>query len=236
MAWTMKPVKMKAPQQPEGAGAFRRRQAGDGRRHCGGRDRGRAARQHRQVDRQADEEMETGKDQQCAAPADPGFEHAGQRPEDGGGEAADDGQHGDGLARAGAGDLGERDAGGRVEGKGGGHAQRRPAQQVAYKALACRQRGEREGIEQRARGHQAARAGTVHRLADPGREQGADAKHHGDAAVNDLARQPEVALDGAAEHRGHEEGGAPADDLRDAEPGGRPCCRREDHAARDCSG
>jgi hypothetical protein len=39
-----------------------------------------------------------------------------------------------------------------------------------------------------------------------------------------------------AQHRGHQEGGAPADDLREAEACGRPRCGREGHAARDCSG
>ena len=53
---------------------------------------------------------------------------------------------------------------------------------------------------------------------------------------NDLARQAERVLDMAAEHRGHQEGGAPTYDLREAEADRRPGGGREDHAARDLSG
>ena len=64
----------------------------------------------------------------------------------------------------------------------------------------------------------------------------AHGEHHGDAAEDDLARQAERVLHVAAQHRGHQEGGAPADDLREAEADGGPGRGRDAHAARDLFG
>ena len=132
-----------------------------------------------------------GIDQQRAAPAHGDVERARQRPEHGRGEAADDGQHGDRAPRARSRDLRERNAGRRAERQGGGDAQRRPAQEIAHQPLAEGERGERDGIEHRARRHEGARAGAVDQPADLRRQQRADAEHHRDAAEHDLARQAE---------------------------------------------
>ena len=179
-------------------------------------------RQHQQMDGQAGEEVDRGIDQQRAAPAHRHVERARERPEHGRGEAADDGQHGDGAARARSRDLGDGDAGRRAERQGRGDAHRRPAQEVAHQPLAEGERRERDGVERRARRHEGARAGAVDQPADLRRQQRADAEHHRDAGEHDFARQAERLLDVPAQHRGHQEGGAPAHDLREAEACGRP--------------
>ncbi len=202
--------------------------------------RRRLLRQHQQMDRRAGQKMEGGIDQQGAAPAHCDIERAGQRPEDRRGEAADDGQHADCPPRARSGDLGESDAGGRAERQGRGDAQARPAQQIAHHALREGECCERQGIDDRARRHHGARAGAIDHPADARREDRAHGEHYRDATEHDLARDAEVVTDVAAQHRGHQEGGAPAHDPGEAEAGGRQIrgsrCGRDPHAARDRSG
>ena len=60
------------------------------------------------------------------------------------------------------------------------------------------------------------------------------AEHHGDAAVDDLARQREFVLDAPAEHRGQHEGRTPAHDLGEAKAGSGLGRLADFHAARVC--
>ena len=169
------------------------------------------------MDRQAGAEVDRGIEEQGEAPADRRLEHAGQRPEQRRGEAADDGQHGDRLARAGAGDLDDGDAGGRAERQGRGDAHDGPAGEVAQRSLAHRDADQSQRIDHRAGRHQAARADPVDNLADARRADRVHGEHHGDAGEDQLGRDPEVVLEVPAEHRRHEVRRAPADDLGEAE-------------------
>jgi len=216
--------------------AILRRDGAAGRRSAADdRVRRRLARQDQPVDRCAGQQVDGGIGQQRLPPAQRGVEHTAERPEHRRGEPADDGEQRDRLPRPWPGDLDDGDRGGRAERQRRGNAHQRPTGQIAHRPLGSGKAGERQRIDQRAQRHQPARAGAVDDPADPRRQEGTDAEHHGDAAEHQLGRETERRLQLAAQHRGHQVGGAPADDLGEAEAadraGDRPRGGRQDHAA-----
>ena len=204
-------------QQVDAAEVVGRHGAADGRGAGGGRMHRRPSWQDQQVDRQAGEQMDRRIEEQGETPADRGLEHARQRPEERRGKAADDGQHGDRLARARAGDLDDGNAGRVAERQGRGDTHDCPAGKIAQRALAHRDADQGQRIDHRSGRHQAARADPVDHLADARRADRVHGEHHGDAGEDQLGRDVEVVLQVPAEHRRHEVGRAPADDLGEAE-------------------
>jgi hypothetical protein len=203
----------------------RRCRSGRGRR----RDRRRPGTRQREVERDADDEMERGPAEAGAAPAEVRLEQRRERPADRAREAGDQRDAGDRAARAGAVEPDQRRERGFVEAAAHADAEHRPGEKEAPRSLRKRERGQPDREDEVGAGEDEAPAPAIDRAADVRTERGRDEQRDRECREHGRWCDAEVARDRRRQHRRQVVRRPPGQGLRAAqrEDGGELRVRHE---------
>jgi hypothetical protein len=177
----------------------------------------RAGARQRQVERDADDEMERGPAEAGATPAEVRFEQGRERPADRAREAGDQGDAGDRAARAGAVEPDQRGERGFVEAAAHADAEHGPGEERGPTVLCERERGQADGEDDVGAGEDEAAAPAIDRAAGVRAERGGDEQGDRERREHGRRRDAEVARDRRRQHRRQVVRRPPGQGLRAAE-------------------